>query len=225
MLLYVFATSFFLNFFFVSWILAMYWNHKKIKQDIIRTAHNNYDRLPWYVLHPGEVQGHDGDYHKISVAELAKLYNLPINRWVPVNPKLDKTDWRKYYGEQAIHLYPLPAGIEYRTYLIDVLQNGIRPDIIVSERSERQVNVMTDLRPNSLMAEYLLADNYLRVGTRVIAYDNQGKSLSADFIRVIGKRSVSQIDSKFGTGYPYTFSDKLPHNTVYLKIAPNKPHS
>lgn len=228
MLQIVYSLSILLNFFLVSCLIVIAWNHRQLKKNTIRAA---YEQRPLYVLHQGEIQGYDGDYHKIAIPELAKLYGLPIDRWIPANPRVPRAEWRKYYGEQAIHLYPLPTGINYRTYLVDVLQNGIRPDVppmIIEEQStrsisERQVTVMGDLYPNTLDPKYLLADDYLRVGTRVVAYNKIGKLLTKKFFRILSKQNTPLNHNVLGVGYLYTLSEKLPFGTSYLKISPKEP--
>jgi hypothetical protein len=215
------------------WLIGIYAGQKIDRNAVLRSA---YEYRPLYVVHPGVAIGQDGQEHPISVPELAKLYKLPVDKWIPINPKFDRTEWKKVYGEQAIHLYPLPHGMEYSTYLSDVLHNGIRPDmppmVIEAEKhpmklDPRQYSTIPSDMLNTigngriLIKKWydtktpLLNNNYLRVGTRVYAYDHAGSRIGDQYYRVIQRPVYQNVDD----GYTYTFNQELPINTVELRIA------
>jgi len=63
-----------------------------------------------YVLHPGEVRSKcDGNWHYISLAQLASLYGLKPGTWIRYDPRTD-------YPSHLVHLYPLTNG-HYKQFM------------------------------------------------------------------------------------------------------------
>jgi hypothetical protein len=67
-----------------------------------------------YALHPGQIRSwYDGDWHFISAATLANLYNVSLNECVIVNYKRPETIRSEFPDQPIIHLYPRSDG-EYK---------------------------------------------------------------------------------------------------------------
>lgn len=62
-----------------------------------------------YVLHPGIVRSHEGQYHHIGASRLADLYRIPTGHWVVYDAELhDPT--RKPCDWVLVHLFPRDDG-------------------------------------------------------------------------------------------------------------------
>lgn len=193
-----------------AFAMSLWWDRLRFRKEVLFEANRT---KPQYVIHSGIVLG-----QLLSIADIAIRYGLKPGQWVPARKSLPIVQWEKTYGSQAIHLYPLKPGEDYKIYLREVIHNGMgglrfEGTLQKPKWKGTKVTLRGILPDNSNITKrtrYILDSDYFLPGTNIAIFDEYDNYLG-DTYRVMDKAYA------YPGGYRYVFNENLPLGTVYLR--------